>query len=723
MKNLLRSGAFVFLFSLLITTPTFAATSINNQETGKSTVLSTLQIQDVSLSQDNNVFKISFYLNNKEITQTDVKYSVSLIKNTKTDQFIADEKVYDESLTILENSSTKKEIVYTAPANLDGKYNLILTSKNTNGFPLSVIFVKEVTLSASTKGLSILPESCYLTVSGEKDKKYSLNQGVDIDQSENLSLNCKATNTLSSEIKAIPSFKTTYRTSFGEVVPQTEVVNKEISFAPGEEKLFSVILPKAEKPQAYNVNFSFSNLKSNSIDVHYVLNGASATIQNLSFDKDFYANGSTANLAVIVSGRADNFPNSRASQKEKVNQSSLILSGVLTNGSNEKCSDPINLKLDGSSINIPVSVTSDCLNPKISLKVTDENGNILDTKEFSIKTISKVEQNKLPSSGQTGHTGYVIIIIVIIIIIGLIIYFKKKKKTDGTDINNSGGNITGTMVVVLILALGLVGIYSVNINKVNAGTIQLGNQGLNTIFVVTGIDKSAYNVGDPISVTNTTYTAVTGAASYSNDIISLYVEASVNKIDPVKQPPGPLGVYSPFEGIGDSVSVNGTIHLNGASPVTGQTYITGGGLIMYGSEILVATNQYPSSNHVSIYVVDHDSTLPDNPRLSNGCDNVPVIDPNCKKWEFEYEEIPYTIGITPPTVDVSASSNSITHGSGVNISWKSQNASSCSCTYTSNLGTGSCGMSTSADNNKSKNASGNPYYLDANTKFNVVCNN
>lgn len=68
--------------------------------------------------------------------------------------------------------------------------------------------------------------------------------------------------------------------------------------------MISFILPKALEPQAYDVKVALKSSEntSNPIIIHYVLQGISATIQNLSLDKDFYNKGDTATLSFFWSG-------------------------------------------------------------------------------------------------------------------------------------------------------------------------------------------------------------------------------------------------------------------------------------------------------------------------------------------------------------------------------------------------------------------------------------
>ena len=175
--------------------------------------------------------------------------------------------------------------------------------------------VGKVKITRSVKGIEIIPETCKLSIPGEEKsyRRYSLLEGVDIGSTESIQLNCSALNSDSKAITTTPAFETHFRTLYGEIVPHTNVENAPISFEAGERKDISILLIKATKPQAYDVKVSlkYDNNNSNAITVHYVIQGVSATIQNLSIDKDFYEKGETAKMFFSWSPSADSFPNTR----------------------------------------------------------------------------------------------------------------------------------------------------------------------------------------------------------------------------------------------------------------------------------------------------------------------------------------------------------------------------------------------------------------------------
>jgi len=477
-------------------------------------IVAETDIQDAGIiSQENNVIKIGFDINNRSGLQTGVKYGVKLIKETEEgSQFVVDEKMYDESLTLPENSSTHREITYEAPNNLSGEYTILLIGENESGLLLSILRIGTIDLIASVKGLEILPESCFLKVVGEESNKtYNLIQGVDIAQNEDLELTCTALSSSHDETEVLPNYETRHRTSFGEIKEHAGGDFDPITFNRGEEQIFSVILPKATSPQAYNVNFNLKNDKfeSNTVSIHYVLAGISATIQNLSIDKDSYQKDEIANLVFFWSSRADTFPGNRLGSKDtkEVIHSSIIIKNSL----GADCILPVNQVLDeGPKVEVSIPITSNCSNPKVTLTLSDEQGNILDQKEFKIETTSKPKD---------VNTTTMIIVIAILLVLVLIGIFLKRKKKDGEGFNN-------TAVIGMFFLMFLVGSMAFGIHKVQAVVILIVDDtidGASNQFTITaGADKSIYSQGELITVT--------GTASYtqcSNATTSVYLTATL----------------------------------------------------------------------------------------------------------------------------------------------------------------------------------------------------
>ena len=114
--NLLKYFVVSVVFSLLIliSSQALAATPVATTKVTTSSSVSTgvlvasVNLRDAKIvSQTGNVFNISFSISNGNGLQTGVKYGVKLVSDTK-DQSILDEKVYDDSLALAENTTLQK---------------------------------------------------------------------------------------------------------------------------------------------------------------------------------------------------------------------------------------------------------------------------------------------------------------------------------------------------------------------------------------------------------------------------------------------------------------------------------------------------------------------------------------------------------------------------------------------------------------------------------------
>jgi len=473
------------LFSLLLSSSVFAAETAPSNPEGKVTLVGTVNIQNAKIvSQKGNVFEISFEMSNREIIQNGVKYGVKLVSTVKGKQFLADEKVYDESLYLPENTIVRKDIIYTAPETLDGNYSLVLFGGNSSGFSFGISFVKDITLSSPAKGLEIVTDSCYLKVEGDKNNThYGLLQNVDIKTSENLHLTCNTVNHTKDALSLIPTYETRNYSPFGDVAITTGGDSMPIKFAPSKSESFSVLLPKANTPQVYNLKVSLvGTSSSNTVSIQYVVRGITASIKNLSFDKDYYSRGDKALLTLLwnSSSTSDKF---LRSDNLYASIPTMSMEGVITNESGGKCAQKFTQDLQsGFKIEIPVSITAKCLNPHVALTLKDDKGATLDQKDFSVTTIIPPQQTR-PSTNKI-----LLAILIIIVLIGISMYMKKK--------NNK------TMLSVLVFIIGVSAMLP--FHNASADTYWAGPSG--NIQVDVTLDNGLnYTLNDPFSVTGSIY--------------------------------------------------------------------------------------------------------------------------------------------------------------------------------------------------------------------------
>lgn len=481
----------IIFFGFLFSSSTSLVYGAETQKDTKTTVLATVNIQDASITEANgNTFKIKFNLTNREGLQTGVKYSVKLMSETTDKQYVVDQKVYPASLTLNEHSTTPISLVYTAPSILSGSYTIYIESSNESGFPFGLTPIGKVDLKANTKGIEILPSSCSLSVVGEKGgDTYTLLQGVDISSNESLKLTCKVKNGIEASVDATPMYETTHRTSYGDIMYASGGDIAPVTLGANSTKDISLILPKVAKPQSYNIRiwFKTGDTYSNSVVAHYVLRGASATIQNLSLDKDYYKKDDTAHLSFVWTPSADVFYGSRSSGS---NVKDLVLKASIVDKNNKSCSEYISHNIsnkDGLKVDIDVLITAECFNPNVSTTISDASGQVYDQKDFKVATTS------------TKDSDYVFMIILALLLIIFIVFVLLRNQN--TDTNNSGGFPKATKALVLFFVI-FAGFGFINTNQASADTMLISgsHDGQTESGAITvNINKSTYSPNESMT--------------------------------------------------------------------------------------------------------------------------------------------------------------------------------------------------------------------------------
>jgi len=436
----------------------------------QAVTIATVNIYNAKIvSQDGNKFKLSFDINNEKDVQPQIKYSVQLVQGDAKGKNVIDTKNYDEIISLGAGETLHKEIDYVAPDFLNGKYQIWILGFNLDNLPLGLNLFGDVTLTGSGEYVNIIPGSCYLTVQGEKDKKYTLAQGVDIAKDESLTGNCEVKNNFKNSVSAIPVFTTYFQGSFGKLISSQD--QAAISLASGEQKQIQFTIPKADNPQAYDAVLVFQDAQkeniSNQMPFHYVLQGASATIRNLRLDKDYYAEGDNANISFNWTASADNFVGSRAKAGSVLTETDLEIQ--IKDAQGKACSDVFQSKLDVTKIenNFTVPITANCLNPQIGATIKDAAGNILDANTFGVTSKSKT--NNPAISGKTGSVvpTYIsskiklaLAVIIIILIVLLVVLYRKIR-------------VSGIKTIILFILLSG-GIFLAGGNGAKANTVVVG---------------------------------------------------------------------------------------------------------------------------------------------------------------------------------------------------------------------------------------------------------
>jgi len=326
--------------------------------------------------------------------QGDIRYGVQLVRRAGETYELLHTMVYDDVLALAAGQSMKKEFEYQPPAYLSGEYELWGVLRTSDGLPLATNLLGAVVLQGTASSyIEIQSNTCFLHVRGESNEiKYTPQFGVDIDSNEVLEGTCTARVGGAGSITATPSFKTHYRTVFGEVVPDTQDAQTPVTFDGDSLKEFTFTVPKAATPQAYDAVLSLVNSEgevvSNSVPLHYVLRGPSATIQNVLLDKNNYVKGDVAKVSLSWTGSADSFLGARK------DPTSIELQGIVMSikDGDVVCAKEEQFPADKNNISqetmpeYSLEIVADCPNPQVVVRVVDTAGATLVEKVVNLNT-------------------------------------------------------------------------------------------------------------------------------------------------------------------------------------------------------------------------------------------------------------------------------------------------------------------------------------------------
>ncbi len=425
---------------LAVTTVTFAQTPAAPQS---AVAIAQVNIGNAKIvEQSGNNFNISFVLSNGEGLQTNVKYAVRLLKKDGSTQKTIDEKVYEESLTLAENSQVSKSILYSAPETLSGAYSLVVVSFNNKGFPFGAASLGEVTLASSKKGLEILSDSCSITSRANLTPQL-ISKHLEFFPRDAITLSCTVVNNTSANLSASAVFELKEGSAYGAVVENTVLkYNPHVDFKALEKKTVSVALPEVAVPGVYSLSLKFeaSGSYSNVVTMPYRVAGKAASIVNISPDADYYDRGDTANITLLWSG-----------------VDALHVETAITTGKwNRLCGKVSTESLSQGTHVFSVPIKRSCMDPNIKITITDGNGATLDEQSVAIETISRSNTSGIFS----GPRGTILIIVILVILAGLGIYMKRKGMHKST---------TALSIAIVGLAMSLIPLSDASANTYVAG--------------------------------------------------------------------------------------------------------------------------------------------------------------------------------------------------------------------------------------------------------------
>lgn len=742
------------IIGLVIFATFFAVNSYAEEEKpeveGKTVTLAKVNLQGAKIiSQEGNTINISFNLNNREGAQSGVKYGIKLLEIAEGRDMVREEYVYPEILSLPSNSITEKTISFTPSFNIKGEYEVIISAKNYSGLPLGVGNLGKVTFTEQQKTVEIISETCstFVEKSGNKVPNANTNTLV-VSTNDKIFLNCVIKNNLNENVSITPKYETYLKTLYGEEVLGLPESKENITLRPLEEKSYNFSIPKSNLPQSYLTRISLQNetIKSNNITVSYLISGLSATIQNVSLDKNSYKANEKATISF--------FWTSSATNKEEL--TSISLKADIVNKNKRSCIEsPINTQMAGVGfIEIPVTISKSCDDPEVTISLLDATGKILDQKALIFEANEKTNL----FAGKMGIVA--ITILVLLVIAGLIIYFRNlKKKDDHHDDNHpKSGHIEGAMLTILFaLVISFIpgGLAKADTYYVTASGVDYyygDSYGYGTVIINANLDSSSYSFGDPMylssSISYDKYGWCSPFALYASHSSSYYEAMEFDGQNLV------CG--------GDEYYAQNIIY-NNVSSGAGAVYVSGD--VMVGHTYSVSLNEHidfssSSSSSYTLYTsVSGSGSISWTPwDFINGCSAscstsrpggtyetftatpssgytfagwggacAPYGTDTCYLTMDSDKTVSATFSPPQPTVTAyatntnngvtSADSITVDYGTAVDIKWTTSNTSSCTCTSSTG---GSCTNPSYGD--KIQLHTGGTFYPTSTTTYYVNCN-
>ncbi len=392
-------------------------------------IIADVSINDFQYSYDESTrkIKVSFAFTNGSQPINDVNYALSIVADNGAEK----DYVYDENIYLSANASSPQAIEVSVPSYIYGNSKIVLQAKTASGMPLVTRMREGVVIKKIADILYLNSQSCYLTVSGTT--KYDLNQGVDIDPTEKLFLNCIVVNSAKRSYTLSPNIKTYERSLQGPSMGESKLLEVTIKNATSTVKI-AVTVPT--KPQAYSSIVTVLNGSDpiGEVGFHYVIRGESGTLNRVQLDKKSYLAGDTASVKILWSPRADAFPGARASTTVATG---TLLGTISISRDGVRCAETTSFSpsiVEEQSLVVNVPMRTDCNGFTTKVTVTNPVNNVI-VADTSFDTPRDTSQDVINGGSENaGADRYLSVVRVLVtlvffaLIILMILLIKKKRK-------------------------------------------------------------------------------------------------------------------------------------------------------------------------------------------------------------------------------------------------------------------------------------------------------
>lgn len=405
------------------------AASVENSNL-QAPAIATVNISDAKIvSQNENVFKISFDLKNGASVQPQIIYSIVLLKQEGSRSVIVNQKVFsNEAVSLGAGETAHKEITYTAPAFLDGTHILVVEARNSEGFMFGMAPVDYITLKSQGSFVSIKDGSCKIYAANDASKEYALDQRIIINPNDSLKIKCDIENGFNASKNVVSVITTQYRSVFGKKVAEQKLASFSLSANEKTSKEFEV--PANSQPQSYSGILKLTDEKgitvSNEAYFVYSVKGESAVIQNVILDKDAYKAGENANIQVIYSVNTDTDATTTS-----IGGGTVYI--TIKDGKGQACSEQFSQKQIGDKNNsYLVPVTKDCANPAAEITIKNKDEKVLAQNSFAMQakdeTPAQLQNQEQTPKSNSGKKVFAFISIALLIIVILFLFLILKRR-------------------------------------------------------------------------------------------------------------------------------------------------------------------------------------------------------------------------------------------------------------------------------------------------------
>lgn len=450
MKNKILGGVLLF-----VCLGVFFSLNIGVLKASEDTLISGINIQNAKVINvpDNGKISINFDLSNSLAVSFGTRYGVELIesrevkKNASSDnslvpffsarekkedsntvgQFIVDEVAYPEEISLKSNEIVSRKIVYFAPKCLEGSFQVWVVARNYSGMLLGMANAGSIDLKYfGEECVVIKSDSCKIKIDNY-EKTYSIGLGIDLAPNEKLIGSCIFLNKSAKIQTAILNFDLYRRNYFGEKI--SNFGDNKIELTGNEEREVFFEIPKIDIPQAYDAVLNLKNdnggIISNNIAFHYVIQGESATIQNIILDKKNYQKGESINVDVFLTSSADYFLGARGMENRK-EENDLNIKIVDYQGDVCVVFSNKDIFIDKKSnfMRFSGKANIDCVGASLNARVANSTGKILDERNLKIDNYKNQDVTK-----GNSYKQILIVFILVISLFGIVVaFFIKKKK-------------------------------------------------------------------------------------------------------------------------------------------------------------------------------------------------------------------------------------------------------------------------------------------------------